>query len=92
MKYNDSNAPLTCMMTHSTWFNGAVEDSVPIGILWHDTASGNANIKRYVQPSEEDPNYQYLITTIGKNISKNDWNHKARDAGVNAFVGLCANI
>lgn len=90
MKY-DVTEPIKCLMTHSTWYQGAVDDSVPVGILWHDTAAKNANIKRYVQPYETDSNYNDMIKLLGKNASKNDWNHAARNAGVNAFVGKLAD-
>lgn len=91
MKYNEQNLPIQCMMTQGTWYNGAVENSVPVGILWHDTSAKNSTIKRYVQPSEDDPNYEYLMDLIGTNKSKNDWNHKAGSAGVNAFIGKLAD-
>jgi len=45
------------------------------GVLWHSTGANNKTIKRYVQPTESDPNYAYLINLIGKNTGANDWNH-----------------
>ena len=45
------------------------------GILWHSTGANNTTIKRYVQPSEDDPNYSRLMSLIGNNPNKNDWNH-----------------
>jgi len=90
MKY-DATGPMRCFMTHSTWWNGAVENSKPIGILWHDTAAGNVNLKRYVQPYAGDANYDELMKVLGKNRYGNDWNHAARDAGVNAFIGKLAD-
>ena len=61
------------------------------GILWHDTAANNTNIKRYVQPSDNDPKKDELLKILGVNANHNDWNHTSRQAGVNAFVGKLAN-
>lgn len=90
MKYTETNPPMQCMMTHSTWYQGAVTNSKPIGILWHDTAAGNPDLKRYVQPYETDDNYNKLLSALGYNKYGNDWNHAARNAGVNAFIGKLA--
>lgn len=91
MKYNEKNKPIQCMMTNSTWLKGAKTNSKPIGILWHDTGAGNPYIKRYVQPSNDDPNKDMLLETIGVNKYGNDWNHIYREAGLNAWVGKLAD-
>ena len=90
MKYSESNKPLVCMMTNSTCYKGTRE-FVPKGILWHSTGANNTFLKRYVQPSENDPNYNKLISLLGKNTYKNDWNHIERQAGLNAWVGKLAD-
>ena len=90
MKYSDNNPPLVCMMTNSTCYKGTTQ-ATPVGILWHDTAGGNPNICRYVQPSDNDPKKQELIAKIGKNDYANDWNHIDRAAGLNCWVGKLAN-
>lgn len=82
---------IDCYQTHSTWYKGAAKGSTPIGILWHDTAAGNPNIKRYVQPFEGEENYNEMIKLLGKNQYGNDWNHTERDAGVNAWIGYLAD-
>lgn len=68
----------------------------PVGVLWHDTEGGNPNIKRYVQPSKKDENYEYLMNLIGKNDGGNDWNtlgiiNPNHKAGVNAWIGKLAD-
>lgn len=78
---------IQCFQTNSTWYNGTVRGGTPVGILWHDTAGGNPYLKRYVQPSEDDPNYEKLIALLGKNEHGNDWNHVEREAGLNAWIG-----
>ena len=86
MKYNAKNPPLVCMMTQSTCYKGT-EKMVPLGVLWHSTGANNKTVKRYVQPSDNDPNREELLKIIGVNKNGNDWNHKKRQAGVNAFIG-----
>ena len=61
------------------------------GICWHDTASNNTMVKRYVQPSDNDPKKAELLKILGVNAYHNDWNHTNRQAGVNAFVGKLAD-
>lgn len=79
-----------CIMRNSTCYKGTVKGT-PVGILWHDTAAGNPKIARYVQPYKGDENYDEKMAKLGSNRYKNDWNHKARQAGVNAFIGQLAN-
>jgi hypothetical protein len=61
------------------------------GVLWHSTGANNPNLKRYVQPSDNDPNKDKLIKIIGKNTNGNDWNHILRYAGLNCWIGKLAN-
>ena len=90
MKYNENNKPIVCMMTNSTCYKGT-KNFTPKGILWHSTGANNANVKRYVQPTEGDVNYNELIKLLGKNNNGNDWNHIERQAGVNAWIGKLAD-
>lgn len=91
MKYSDQNPPLQCFMNQSSWAKGAVKNGTPVGILWHDTAGGNPNLKRYVQPDDDAPNRDELIALLGKNPYNNDWNHQAVNAGLNCWVGKLAD-
>ena len=90
MKYSSSNKPLQCMMTNSTCYKGTRKMEVK-GILWHSTGANNPNLKRYVQPSSSDPNYNQLMNMLGKNTYGNDWNHIAVQAGLNAWIGKLAD-
>nr|DAG20773.1 MAG TPA: N-acetylmuramoyl-L-alanine amidase [Caudoviricetes sp.] len=74
MKYSSNNLPMVCIMTNSTCYKKTEKMNIK-GVLWHSTGSNNKTIKRYVQPSETDKNYQFLINKIGKNTNRNDWNH-----------------
>lgn len=86
MKYSKTNQPLVCMMTNSTNYKETSQMEIK-GILWHSTGANNPNLKRYVQPSKNDKNYQSLITKLGKNTNNNDLNHIDADKGVNAWIG-----
>lgn len=90
MKYSNSNRPIQCMLTNSTCYKGTTPMEVK-GVLWHSTGANNPTLKRYVQPSTDDPNYSYLIDKIGKNQYNNDFNHIYVKAGLNAFIGEFAD-
>ena len=90
MKYNESNLPLYCKMSQSTWYKGT-RTQTPVGVLWHSTGANNKTIKRYVQPDDSASDRDYWINLIGKNPYNNDWNHQERQAGVNAFIGTLAD-
>lgn len=90
MKYSKTNPPIICMQTNSTCYKGTSKMSIK-GVLWHSTGANNTTIKRYVQPSENDPNYNKLIAQIGQNTGRNDWNHISVQAGLNAWVGTLAD-
>ena len=92
MKYTKENPPLVCMMTNSTCYQQTYVMQ-PVGILWHSTGCNNPTLKRYVQPSENDPKYDELIALIGKNKYNNDINH-LKDyygGGLNAWIGKLAD-
>ena len=90
MKYSTNNAPLICMQTNSTCYKGTSKMQVK-GVLWHSTGANNTTIKRYVQPSDNDPNKATLLAKIGKNTGGNDWNHISMQAGLNAWIGTLAD-
>lgn len=90
MKYTENNKPLVCMMTNSTCYRNTSKMTVK-GILIHSTGAQNPNIRRYVQPSSSDPNYNELMKLIGKNNNRNDWNTAYVEAGVNAWIGKLAD-
>ncbi len=95
MKYTSSNKPLVCMQTQSTCFKGT-RTMTPKGVLWHSTGANNANLKRYVQPSdvahkEDTYSKDGWLKLLGKNSYKNDWNHIERQAGLNCWIGKLAD-
>ena len=95
MKYNSSKKPLVCMQTQSTCYKGTPTMIVK-GVLIHSTGANNPALKRYVQPSDIKPvedtySKEKWLEVLGKNTYKNDWNHIARNAGLNAWVGKLAD-
>lgn len=90
MKYNTSNPPIQCMMTQSTCYKGTTKMTVK-GVLWHSTGANNPNLKRYVQPDDAAPDRAALLSKLGVNTNKNDWNHISKQAGLNAWVGKLAD-
>lgn len=90
MKYSNSNKPFVCMMTQSTCYKGTRKMDVK-GILWHSTGVNNPTLKRYVQPDDNASNRATLLSKIGVNNNKNDWNHSDVDAGLNAWIGKFAD-
>ena len=74
MKYSDSNKPFVCMMTQSTCYKDTRTMDVK-GVLWHSTGVNNPWLKRYVQPDDKASNRATLLSKLGVNNNKNDWNH-----------------
>ena len=95
MKYMLENKPLVCLQTQSTCFKGTEKIEVK-GVLWHSTGANNPNLKRYVQPSDiqsKEDTYSKTdwLKILGTNKYKNDWNHVAKQAGLNAWIGKLAD-
>lgn len=82
---------IKCFQTQGAWYNQTT-NGTPVGVCWHDTGAGNPTLKRYVQPSANDPDYNYFINLIGKNNNGNHWNRMAANqAGLNAWIGQLAD-
>lgn len=82
---------IECMHTNSSCYKskGAPGSypAKPVGILVHATGDGGTTaLKRYVQPSKDDPNYDALIQRIGKNKYGNSWN-RAVSKSVHYMIG-----
>lgn len=78
------------MQTNSTCYKGTGTMTIK-GVLWHSTGCNNTTLRRWIQPSENDPNYSKLMNLIGKNYNNNDWNHIYVEAGLNAWIGKLAD-
>lgn len=88
-KYTESNRPVSCVMKNSTCYKKTKTMTIQ-GILWHSTGANNPNLKRYVQPDDNNKNKAYLLTLLGTNTSGTDYNHKEYQSGLNAFIGKTA--
>ena len=66
-----------CLHSESRCYKAA-EPSSPVGIVVHSTGVNNPSLKRYVQPSKDDPHYDELIALIGKNKNGNHWNRNVK--------------
>lgn len=78
-----------CIFTQSKCFKNAphIKNGKPTGIVVHSTGANNKNLKRYVQPSKDDPNRSEILADIGKNALGNDWNKASKTVCVHAFIG-----
>lgn len=68
----------------------------PIGIVVHSTGANNEMLRRYVQPSKTDKNYNALMSELGKNAYNNHLNQEYingvyNDICMHGFIGLNAN-
>lgn len=80
---------IECLHTDSRCYKAA-EKSTPVGIVVHSTGVNNPNLKRYVQPSKSNANYDELIEVIGKNGNGNSWNRNIKKS-VHYVIGKQAN-
>lgn len=90
MKYSLLNPPMVCMATQSACYKQGGKMKI-LGVLWHSTGANNTTLKRYVQPSNNDPNRDALIAKIGKNPNNNHENRAASQIGLNAWIGTLAD-
>ena len=90
MKYTEKNQPLKLLLTNSTCYKGTSKMK-PCGILIHDTGAVNPNLKRYIQPTDDDPEREKWLEMLGRNQYNNDYNHQYRKMGVNAWIGMFAD-
>ena len=90
MKYTEKNPPLKLLLTNSTCYKGTGK-MTPCGVLIHDTGAVNPNLKRYIQPTDDDPQREKWLDLLGKNAYNNDYNHAYRKMGVNCWIGKLAD-
>ena len=81
---------LECILTGNDCYQ-AKQTIVPKGVMVHSTGANNPNLKRYVQPLAGDADYAALLTRLGVNSYKNDWNRTGTNACVHGFIGKLAD-
>ena len=84
----------TCLLIKNNNYTHPTEitDASPVGLIVHSTGCEGVNdLKRCVQPVQEQEYYNTVINDIGKNTEGSDWNRPKPD-GVNKcvhfFMGL----
>lgn len=81
---------IQCMHTQNDCYKKGQKAS-HIGIVVHSTGANNSSIKRYSQPSNNDPNRAELLKTIGTNQYGNSWNRSGIEKAVHYIVGKLAD-
>jgi len=82
---------VTCFHTASDSYGREKRPLTPLGIVLHSTGANNPSLKRYVQPSEDDPSREELLTLLGVNRYGNHWNRPAVYKSVHYFIGRLAS-
>lgn len=82
---------IECMHTQSRCYGKKRQAIKPVGIVVHSTGANNSSIKRYSQPSDNDPNRGELLSLLGVNKYGNHWNRSAVSKAVHYFVGKLAD-
>lgn len=64
----------------------------PVGIVVHSTGCDNEMLRRYVQPTSANPDYNEILVDLGKNVYNNHLNQKYingvyNDICMHAFIG-----
>ena len=79
------------------WCSGQVKNntkyktqSTPVGIVLHSTGENTVVLRRYVKPSDSDPNHDELVKLIGKSAARN-WNRPTVKKGVHYMIGKLAD-
>jgi len=81
---------LNCLLTEHDCYR-AGESIVPRGVMVHSTGANNPMLRRYVQPTRDDPDHDGLISKLGVNPNGNHWNRPGLNACVHAFIGRLAD-
>lgn len=85
---------MKCLLTQNDCYKTAQkrpEGKEVKGVIVHSTGANNPWLKRYVQPSQDDPNYSELLAAIGTNIYGNSWNRPGISKAVHFMIGRLAD-
>ena len=82
---------IQCTHTQSRCFGVKRKTISPIGIVVHSTGANNAFIKRYSQPSDNDPKRGELLKILGKNAYSNHWNTSSATKSAHYIIGKLAD-
>lgn len=82
---------IECYFTSNKCMTSEKQNIKPIGIIVHSTGANNDELKRYVQPSIDDKNYDYLIEVLGKNKNSNSHNRSGSSKSMHYYIGRLAS-
>ncbi len=82
---------ITCMHTQSRCYGVKRQPAKPVGIIVHSTGANNSSIKRYSQPSDNDPKRGELLKLLGTNTYGNHWNRADVSKAVHYVIGKLAD-
>ncbi|MBQ7780368.1 MAG: N-acetylmuramoyl-L-alanine amidase [Clostridia bacterium] len=82
---------ITCMHTQSRCYGVKRKPAKPVGIVVHSTGANNPSIKRWSQPSDNDPKRGELLKLIGTNTYGNHWNRADVSKAVHYVIGKLAD-
>ena len=80
---------IECLHTQSSCYMDN-EPAKQYGIVVHSTGANNPGLKRYVQPSSDNPKREELFNLIGENKNGNHWNRNIEKA-VHYMIGELAD-
>lgn len=82
---------IECMHTQSRCYGEKRQYVTQKGIVVHSTGANNPSIKRYSQPSANDPNRAQLLSIIGTNTNNNSWNRADISKAAHYIIGKLAD-
>ena len=82
---------IECMHTKNRSYGKKRQSIVPVGIVVHSTGANNPSVKRYSQPSSDDPKRSELLSILGVNKYGNHWNTSLSSKSTHYFIGKLAD-
>lgn len=82
---------ITCMHTQNRCYGVKRDPINPVGIVVHSTGANNPAIKRYSQPSDNDPKRSELLALLGTNTYGNHWNTSSAKKSAHYIIGKLAD-
>lgn len=81
---------IQCLLTRNDCYKLG-RTMAPKGVMVHSTGANNPTLRRYVQPSADDPDRAALLESLGRNLYGNDWNRPGLSVCVHSFIGRLAD-
>ncbi len=91
LKYSSEKRPHFCLQSDSTCYTSTTKLDTIKGIVVHTTSTFDNSVKTFIQPADSAGDKNDMLTLIGTNSSKNDWNHCASSECFHAVIGKLAD-